>query len=82
MTWYTMSKQSGSAWCGVGPHLLERHDNELRVREVRADHAADVLRVAQVQRGVHLVVAAQVEFQSRSRKQSIDRTWFQALNGT
>ena len=41
---------------GVVEHaLLQGHHNELRIGEVRADHATDVLRVAQVQRGVNLV---------------------------
>mmetsp|Transcript_45018 Transcript_45018/g.75101 ORF Transcript_45018/g.75101 Transcript_45018/m.75101 type:complete len:345 (+) Transcript_45018:383-1417(+) len=41
---------------GVAEHaLLERDDDELRLREVCLDHAADVLRVAEIQRRVHLV---------------------------
>lgn len=41
---------------GVLEHaVLERHYDELRVLEARLDDAPDVLRVAQVQRRVHLV---------------------------
>ena len=36
--------------------ICNRHHDELRVREVRPDHVADVLRVAQVQGGVDLVL--------------------------
>ena len=40
---------------GVAEHaLLQRHHDELGVGEVRLDHAPDVLRVAQVQRSIHL----------------------------
>ena len=40
---------------GVAEHaLLERDHDELGVGEVRFDHAPDVLRVAQVQCGIHL----------------------------
>lgn len=40
---------------GVAEHaLLQGHHYELGVGEVRLDHAADVLRVAQVQRSIHL----------------------------
>ena len=41
---------------GVVEHaLLQRHDDELAVAEVRAEHGADVLRVAEVERRIHLV---------------------------
>lgn len=40
---------------GIAEHaLLQGDHDELRVREVRLDHVPDVLRVAQVQRGIHL----------------------------
>lgn len=40
---------------GVVEHaLLQGHHDELGLREVRLDHAPDVLRVAQVQRRIHL----------------------------
>lgn len=43
---------------GIGKHaLLERDNDELRVGEVRLDHAPDVLCMAQVQRCVHLCTA-------------------------
>ena len=41
--------------CVVEHALLQRHNDELRLWKVRADHAADVLRVAQIQRGIHLI---------------------------
>ena len=47
----------------IGEHaLLQGDHDELREREVLLDHAPNVLRVAQVQRGVHL--------QARARQQS------------
>lgn len=41
--------------CVVEHALLQGHDDELRLREVRADHAPNVLGVAQVERRIHLV---------------------------